>query len=61
MRSILTPGGRIFGRIDALDLALDPRDRGRALLAAPHQHDALHDVVGVILPGDAEPWLETDR
>src|SRR6185437_13786394 len=28
-----------------------------ALLAAPHQHDALNDVVVVVLAGDAEPRL----
>ncbi len=45
MRSILTPGGK---RLDAL-------------LAAPHQHDALNDVVGFIHAGDAEPWFLADH
>ena len=40
-----------------LDLLLDALDRGRTLLAAAHQHDALDDIVFRILAGDAEPRL----
>ena len=36
-------------------------DRRHALLAAPHQHDALDDVVVIVLAGDAEPRLVADR
>ena len=36
-------------------------DRRQAFCAAPHQHDALDDVVVVVLAGDAEPRLIADR
>ena len=39
----------------------DPGDGRRTLLAAPHQHDALHDVVVLVEAGDAEPRLLADR
>ncbi len=48
------------GIVDALDELLDPGDGGRALLAAPHQHDPLHDVVVAVLARDAEPRLFAD-
>ena len=35
-------------------------DGRRALLAAAHQHDALHDVVVLVEAGDAEPRLLAD-
>ena len=47
--------------VDALDFALDALDGRHALLAAAHQHDALHDVVVGILAGDAEARLVPDR
>ena len=37
------------------DQRLDALDRRQAFGAAPHQHDALDDVVVVVLPGDAQP------
>ena len=40
---------------------LDARDGRRTLLAAAHQHDALHDVVVLVEAGDAEPRLLADR
>ena len=43
--------------VDPLDLPLDALDRRHALLAAPHQHDALDDVVVVVHAGDAEARL----
>ncbi len=46
--------------VDALDLLLDAPDGRHALLAAAHQHDALHDVVVIILAGDAEARLVAD-
>ena len=39
---------------------LDALDRRRTLLAAAHQHDALHDVVVLIEAGDAEPRFLAD-
>src|ERR1700681_3928799 len=45
------------GVIDRGDELLDAQNRRRALLAAAHQHDALHDVVVLIEAGDAEPRL----
>ena len=39
---------------------LDAGDGRRTLLAAPHQHDALHDVVVLVEAGDAEPRLLAD-
>ena len=39
--------------IDVLDLVLDATDRRRALLTAVHQHDALNDIVVIVLTGDA--------
>ncbi len=35
-------------------------DGRHALFGAPHQHNALHNVVGVVLAGNAQAWLETD-
>src|SRR6267378_2671858 len=48
------------GVVDRAHQRFDPRDGRRALLAAPHQHDALHDVVVLIEAGDAEPRLLAD-
>ena len=47
-------------RVDLLDFGLDAADRRHALLAAAHQHDALDDVVVVVLPDDAETRLVAD-
>ena len=47
--------------IDVVDQLFDPGDGRRTLLAAPHQHDALHDVVVLVEAGDAEPRLLADR
>ena len=52
-----TPDGRILLAVDPLDLPLDALDRRHAFFAAPHQHNALHDVVVVVLAGDPEPRL----
>ena len=43
------------------DELFDPGNRRRTLLAAPHQHDALHDVVVLVEAGDPEPRLLADR
>src|ERR1700722_1863297 len=48
------------GRQDAaavhlVDFGLDALDGGHALRAAPHEYDALHDVVGIVVTRDAEP------
>src|SRR6516225_1459218 len=44
-------------RLDLLHLRLDAADRWSALHTATHQHNALDDVLVVILPDDAETWL----
>ena len=49
------------GIVDRGDQLFDPGNGRRALLAAPHQHDALHDVVVLVEAGDAEPRLLADR
>ena len=49
------------GAVDLLDFGLDALDRRHALLAAAHQHDALYDVVVIVLPGDAEARQVSDR
>ena len=48
------------GIVDRCHELLDPQYRRRTLLAAAHQHDALHDVVVLVETGDAEPWLLAD-
>ena len=40
--------------VDLVHFRLDPLDRGHALRAAPHQHDALDDVVDVVEARNAE-------
>ena len=50
----MNSGRQDFGAVDLIHLGLDSPDGRRCLLAATHQHDALYDVVVVILPGDAE-------
>ena len=50
-------GRQDAGVVDLLHQRLDALDGRQAFGAAPHQHDALHDVVVVILPRDAEPRL----
>ena len=47
--------------VDLLDLGLDALDGRQALRAAAHEHDALDDVVVIVLPGDAEPRLVAHR
>ena len=48
------------GIVDGGDQLLDAGNGRRTLLAAPHQHDALHDVVVLVEAGDAEPRLLAD-
>ncbi len=48
------------GAVDVCDLCLNSADRGHALLAALHEHDALHDVVVIVLACDAEARLMAD-
>ena len=38
--------------VDLLDLIAHAHDRWHALLAAPHEHDALHDIVVLAAAGD---------
>ena len=57
----MNPGRQDGRAVDPFDQLLHPRDRRRALLAAPHQHDALDDIVVLVLAGDAEPRLRADR
>src|SRR5438132_4957581 len=59
MRSMRTPGGRIF-EVDLGHLLLDPANRRQALFATAHNDDALHDIIIIILPGNAQPGLVTD-
>jgi len=40
--------------VDPIDFLLHPHNSRRALLAAPHEHDPLHDVVIVVFSGNAE-------
>ncbi len=49
------------GIVDRCHQLLDAQDRRRTLLAAAHQHDALHDIVVLIEAGDAEPRFLADR
>lgn len=44
--------------IDLVHLCFNAADGRRGLLAAAHQHNALHDVVVVVLAGDAEARRE---
>ena len=39
--------------IDLVHLRFDPLDRGDAFRAAPHQHDALNDVIDIVVARDA--------
>ncbi len=48
------------GGVDLLDLGLDAADGRQALLSAPHQDDALHDLILVVLTDDAETRPVTD-
>ena len=41
--------------IDLVDLRLHALDGGYALGAAPHQDDALHDVIDAVIAGYSEP------
>ncbi|MGY4290903.1 hypothetical protein ACVWXO_010169 [Bradyrhizobium sp. LM2.7] len=47
-------GRQDAGIVDGLNELVDALDRRRALLATAHQHDALHDVVGLVEAGDTE-------
>ena len=49
------------GGVDLLHLGFDALDGGHALFAAPHQDDALDDVVVVVLAGDAQARLVAHR
>ncbi len=53
-------GRQNAGIVDGLNELVDALDGRRALLAAPHQDDALHDVVGLVEPGNAEARLLAD-
>ena len=53
-------GGQNVARIDLVDLGLDRFQRRQTGLAAPHQDDALDDVIVVILPYDAKARLIAD-
>ena len=53
-----TPGGRIPPALILSTSASTRRMRRQALLAAAHQDDALHDVVVVVLAGDAQARLD---
>src|SRR3954469_15417999 len=53
-------GRQDAGLVDGLNELVDALDGWRALLAAAHQDDALHDVVGLIEAGNAETWLLAD-
>ena len=55
-----TPGGRMPALLIFSTSASTRRMVGRLFVAAAHQHDALHDVVVVVLAGDAEPRLVAD-
>src|SRR4029077_3476041 len=56
----LDAGRQDRGSVDGGDELLDAGDGRRALLAAAHQNDALHNVVIVVDAGDAEPRLFAD-
>ena len=47
--------------VDLVDFGQHAAQGRHGLRAAPHQHDALHDVVVVVLTGDAEPRLVAHR
>src|SRR6185369_2152318 len=53
----LHAGRQDRGIVDVVDQLLDPGNGRRTLFAAPHQHDALHDIVVLIEAGNAEPGL----
>src|SRR5262249_16420295 len=53
-------GRKNIQAVDALDLGLDTADGRQALLAAPHQHAALHDIVILVLARDAKSRLVAD-
>ena len=53
-------GRQDAGRVDLSISASTRRMVGLRLLAASHQHDALHDIIVVVLAGDAEPRREAD-
>src|SRR6185312_10607537 len=43
------------GAVDGRNLGLHTLDGAHTLLTTPHEHDALHDVIGIlVLPGDSE-------
>ena len=54
-------GRQDAGAVDLLDLGQHAGQGRQGLRAAPHQHDALDDVVVVVLAGDAEPRLVAHR
>src|SRR4029077_19567287 len=56
----LDPGRENGGFVDGCHEFFDPRDGWRALLAAPHQHDALDNIVIVVFAGDAKSRLLAD-
>ena len=54
-------GRQQVGAVDAVDLLLHGAQGRQGLRAAPHQHDALDDVVVVVVAGHAQPRLVADR
>ena len=54
-------GRQHAGAVDLLDLGQHAGQGRQGLRAAPHQHDALDDVVVVVVAGDAEPGLVAHR
>ena len=54
-------GRQQVGAVDPVDLGLDQAQGLHGLGAAPHQHDALHDIVVIVVPGDAQPRFVADR
>src|SRR5207237_10392227 len=46
--------------VELLDLLFNTADRRQALLAAPHQHDSLDDVVLLVAAGNSEARLVAD-
>ena len=56
----LHAGRQDGGMIDGVDELLDARNGRRTLFTAPHQYDALHDVVVLVDSSDTKPRLLAD-
>src|SRR5271154_902106 len=50
----IDPGGQDALSVDLFDFGFDTLDGWQALLSAPHEHDALHDVVVLVETGYPE-------